>query len=42
MFVLIDYGISLGKISSILAYLFEESDFTRDINSELNKIEVIN
>lgn len=42
MFDLIDCGISSGKISSILAYLFDESNFTRDINLELSKIEVIN
>lgn len=37
MFDLIDYGISSGRIPSIIAYLFDESNFTRGINIELSK-----
>lgn len=32
MFDLIDYGIKLGQIDSILAYLFDESNFIREAN----------
>lgn len=39
MFDLIDYGISSGRIPSILAYLFDEPNFTRSINTELSKDE---
>ena len=39
MFDLIDYGISSERIPSILAYLFDKSNFTRDINNELSKDE---
>lgn len=39
MFDLIDYGISSRRIPSILAYLFDESNFTRGINTELSKDE---
>lgn len=32
LFDLIDYGISSGRIESILAYLFDESNFVREVN----------
>lgn len=32
MFKLIDYGIKSGRIDTILAYLFDESNFVRNIN----------
>lgn len=41
MFDLIDYGINSERISSIIAYLFDESNFTRVI-IELNKDEFEN
>ena len=37
MFALIDYGISSGKIATILAYLFDESNFTTNMNIQLSK-----
>ena len=40
MFDLIDFGIVSGKIPNILAYLFDESNFTRNLNTELNKDEL--
>ena len=39
MFDLIDYGINSERIPSILAYLFDKSNFTRDIKDELSKEE---